>query len=329
MVTLKQVEAFYHVVTAGSFNRAAEQLNTTQSTISKRVQQLEAWAASPLFDRSSRGQAGTQTLPLTPRGEQFFQVAYELLRVRAVADAALGAQRVPRKLHLGVTHLTAFTWLAPFVGAIQTLDEMLEIIVRVETSPALFERFSKHALDYIVVPSLFRSYQYQAVDVGEVVFNWSASEFLNVPNDMSLEGLSRFTVLTHDESSGAGLMFSRWLAERSVILRKKRETSNLATLVGLTVSGIGISYLPTCFEGLLVGKKVKILKSLPALPTVPYMIMHRGENGSVDDLITECASRSCNFSQAFQALDVYRQKPGESVKDIPEGSSTRNREQTT
>jgi len=40
MITLKQIEALHWIAELGSFERAAAQLNTTQSTVSKRIQQL-------------------------------------------------------------------------------------------------------------------------------------------------------------------------------------------------------------------------------------------------------------------------------------------------
>ena len=45
--TLKQIEAFYWIATLGSFVDAAERLSLAQSTISKRVLELEAIPAGP------------------------------------------------------------------------------------------------------------------------------------------------------------------------------------------------------------------------------------------------------------------------------------------
>ena len=41
MVTLRQLLALHWIERLGTFERAAEHLNTTQSAISKRVQELE------------------------------------------------------------------------------------------------------------------------------------------------------------------------------------------------------------------------------------------------------------------------------------------------
>ena len=42
MVSIKQLEAFYWVAKLNSFAAAADKLNMAQSTISKRIQELEA-----------------------------------------------------------------------------------------------------------------------------------------------------------------------------------------------------------------------------------------------------------------------------------------------
>ncbi|UQB79382.1 LysR family transcriptional regulator [Pseudomonas shirazica] len=54
MITFKQIEAVYWVARLGSFEAAADFLNTTQSAVSKRVQDLESRYGQPLFDRSRR-----------------------------------------------------------------------------------------------------------------------------------------------------------------------------------------------------------------------------------------------------------------------------------
>src|SRR3546814_19050122 len=64
MITLKQLEAFNWIAKLDTFERAAAKLNTTQSAISKRIQELEASIGLPWLDRSHRGAR------LTRHGEQ-------------------------------------------------------------------------------------------------------------------------------------------------------------------------------------------------------------------------------------------------------------------
>ena len=51
-MTLKQLEAFYWAASAASFLVAAQRLHVSQSTLSKRIAELESQLRAPLFDRS-------------------------------------------------------------------------------------------------------------------------------------------------------------------------------------------------------------------------------------------------------------------------------------
>ena len=55
MISCDDVLFFVDVVKAGSFNKAAVALNTTQATISRRIQSLEETTQQQLLIRNSRG----------------------------------------------------------------------------------------------------------------------------------------------------------------------------------------------------------------------------------------------------------------------------------
>lgn len=69
------VRTFLAVYETGNFNRAAEQLNVTQSTVSSRIQNLEDQVGQTLFQRSRAGTA------VTAAGRRFHQHATTLMRV--------------------------------------------------------------------------------------------------------------------------------------------------------------------------------------------------------------------------------------------------------
>ena len=68
-------KTFVAVYETGNFNRAAEKLNVTQSTVSIRIQNLEHQLGRALFVRS---RAGTE---LTVAGQRFYPHATHLLRI--------------------------------------------------------------------------------------------------------------------------------------------------------------------------------------------------------------------------------------------------------
>jgi DNA-binding transcriptional LysR family regulator len=75
-MTFKQLEALYWIHQLGGFAAAAQHLHTTQSAISKRIQELENGFKIRLFDRTRRGAR------LTEAGEQMLELSRELLEHR-------------------------------------------------------------------------------------------------------------------------------------------------------------------------------------------------------------------------------------------------------
>ena len=73
-MTLKQLEAFYWAATCKNFAIAANRLNISVSSLSKRIGELEASIGADLFSRSAR------SATLTALGEQLVPHAKDLLR---------------------------------------------------------------------------------------------------------------------------------------------------------------------------------------------------------------------------------------------------------
>lgn len=82
---IELARTFLAIVAAGSFARAAERLNVSQTTVSARVRTLEEQLRRPLFVRNKTGAS------LTPAGEQFLRHAPGLVQLweRARQEVAL------------------------------------------------------------------------------------------------------------------------------------------------------------------------------------------------------------------------------------------------
>ena len=86
---IELARTFLAIVEAGSFVRAAERLNVTQTTVSARVRSLEDQLRRPVFLRNKAG------VTLTAAGEQFLRFAPTLVQVweRARHQVAVPAGR--------------------------------------------------------------------------------------------------------------------------------------------------------------------------------------------------------------------------------------------
>ena len=104
MITLKQLEAFVWITRLQTFERAAAKLCTTQSAISKRMQELERACGFELFDRAQRGAR------LTLKGEELLGLANSILgQCSKIEDIRRDKNQIERVVRLGATELTAMT----------------------------------------------------------------------------------------------------------------------------------------------------------------------------------------------------------------------------
>ncbi len=73
-MNIDHIRTFLEIAATGNFNRAAEQLNVTQSTVSARIKSLEERLDRPLFTRGRNG------VTLTGAGHQFHRYAVAAVR---------------------------------------------------------------------------------------------------------------------------------------------------------------------------------------------------------------------------------------------------------
>ncbi|MBC6405239.1 MAG: LysR family transcriptional regulator [Rhodospirillales bacterium] len=104
-----KLRIFHAVAEAGSFTHAGEQLNLSQSAVSRQISGLEESLSVPLFHRHARG------LLLTEQGELLYRTAHEVFGKLAMIEAQLTESKDRPKGPLKVTTTVAFgsTWLAP------------------------------------------------------------------------------------------------------------------------------------------------------------------------------------------------------------------------
>lgn len=98
MATIDDAMLFIQVAQAGNFTRAAEQLYSSKSHISRRIAQLEQAVDATLFHRLPRG------LQLTEAGEQFYQAC---LNIQDAFDEATQALKQDIDTVDGVLAITA------------------------------------------------------------------------------------------------------------------------------------------------------------------------------------------------------------------------------
>jgi DNA-binding transcriptional LysR family regulator len=298
MWTYKQLEAVYWIARLGGFSQAATKLHTTQSAISRRVLELEQQLGTALFDRTARSSR------LTEKGEELAALAADLLAQR---DAAVEQFRSPdvlqRRLRLGVTELTAMTWLPRLVSLVETYYPKVTLEPEVDSSVGLRDRLMDDRVDLIIVPDVFRDARVTCTNVGSVHNIWMCKPGL-VGSDrpLQLRELAEYPLLSQGDLSGTGLTYNRWLQDQGIETQHNLKSSSLLALVGLIVSGMGVSYLPRdCFSTMVEAGRLQMLRVTPPLPDTTYVAMHRTDQRSnLVAAIVMLAQSCCDFTRLFQ-----------------------------
>lgn len=118
-----KLRVFHAVVLAGSFTKATESLNISQSAISRQISILEEKLGTPLFMRVARG------LILTEAGEALSETVLNVFAKLAMAEGSIVELKDYPRGHIQVATSLAFgsLWLAPRLQ--EFLDQYPDISV--------------------------------------------------------------------------------------------------------------------------------------------------------------------------------------------------------
>lgn len=295
MITFKQIEALFWISELGNFAAAAEKLHTTQSAISKRINELESAFGMCVFDRSRRNAR------LTEKGSELLLMAKDLIEMR---DEMLERMANPAVLHkrfrIGVTELTALTWLPKLVKLIEENYPRLILEPQVELSSVLFDKISDDSLDFIIVPDTHEDVRFKVQPLGSVENAWMCTpDYTDIQSPIELQDIAQFNVLMQGSKSGTGLIYDRWFSQNKVHTSQALISSNLVAQLGLTLSGFGITYLPLeAMSSLIKQGQLRTLDINPKLPQVRYAAIYRADRDSqLYKDVADYAKRACDFSR--------------------------------
>lgn len=302
MFTFKQLEAVYWVVKTGGFAQAATKLHTTQSAISKRVHDLENLFDIPLFDRTQR------SARLTEKGEEMYLVAKKFLEQREAAVDMFGRpETLERRVRIGVTELTAITWLPRLIGQIQTDFPKVVIEPDVDNSVTLSSKVLSDDLDLIIVPDAFTDARFSpAIAVGSVKNVWMSKPGLVQTGRKAVKvaELAALPLLTQGVQSGSGILYDQWFRKVGFKPASSIICNNLLALIGLTVSGLGISLLPKrCLSDAVSAGLLEEIMASPSLPDTTYVALYLSEKRStLIPSIVMLAQECCDFTRIFRGV---------------------------
>lgn len=275
-MTLKQLEAFYWAATCRNFAVAAQRLNLSLSSLSKRLAELETSLGQPLFDR-----AGHRAV-LTAAGQRLLPQAHGLL----VAAEALRADMTPAPVELrgrcrfGVGELSALTWLPRFVKALGVRHPGLAVEPVVGVGAALERLLAQGDLDFAVIAGRSSHSGIASQPVAEAAFVWCAApEVLPAGTRLDAAVFARWPLVSQPAGAGTTRLIDDWLRAQRVPEVRRIDCNAWGAVAGMLVEGLGVGILPEPWararatEGRLV-----LPTAWPALAGLPYAVHWRRDD---------------------------------------------------
>lgn len=297
-MTFKQLEALYWVIQLGGFLPAAVKLNTAQSAVTKRIQELELQLGVELFDRSERAAR------LTDKGYELLAYAKRMLELRDEALTQIGnPTNITRTLKVGVTELTAMTWLPTMISAISKTNPAVSVEPDVDASVNLRDKLLADEIDLMIVPNAYDEARFVSEPVGAADLVWMCKPGLvKESQPMSLADLSPYPLLAN--RSGPGIIVNRWFRNVGFNPQIHMKSNSIVALLSLAISGLGVTYVQSpSFRHLVSAGLLQELNVLPGLPPLEYAAVYKVSRSSefMSSLVRLCRE-VCDFSKVFPIL---------------------------
>jgi DNA-binding transcriptional LysR family regulator len=274
-MTLKQLQAFYWAAKLGSFSIAADRLSISQSSLSKRIAELESNLGKVLFERSAR------RATLTIEGELALAHTRQMLDIESALRQQLDtAGLIQGTLRMGIGELSAATWFPKFMQRAALSHPDLNIQPLVSQARSMEAQVERGTLDCAVIAGHTSRQTLASDKLCSVGFAWMASPQMGIKTRMlTPETLYQYPVIAPAEPSGQAQAFSDWLTSNSMRVERLINCNSVHAAVELCVAGVGITVLPRHhLQPVLKRKLLFILKSTPEFPPLAYCFVWRRDD---------------------------------------------------
>jgi DNA-binding transcriptional LysR family regulator len=255
MLDTDQLRSFLAIVDTGSFTRAGERVNKTQSAVSMHIRRLEEQLGCALFVKQGR------SAKLTDEGEKLIEYARRMIQVEAGAIAALSRKGLKGSVRLGIPDDYAETFLSDILISFNRRHPLVEVSVICENSMELSAQARAGAIDIALVTDHEGLQGFELVREEPLV--WVASKRFTTTKDAPIPlALGSPSCLWRRATDAAlrdrpgvthGLFFSKNYTAISMVMR----------------AGLAATTLPVG----LVGDDMRILGEAEGLPPLPLSRM--------------------------------------------------------
>lgn len=261
------LETFYWVARLSSFRKAADKLFLTQPAVSQRIKHLEDQLGVTLLERTR------PSVRLTSSGRQCLTHVEKILEARSdLQEVVASDDHLTGMISMGVGETVAMTWLAELLLDLERAYPAIHVNISIDTTPRLWDGLRHSLYDVVLVGGLTLPHDYGSDSLGRTEAVWVGGSGYEGRREASPGDLAGQRILSLHRGSYLHGVVARWFSEAGVAPSRWVLSSNLSSLLTLTVEGFGLSLVPRPVAADLVrtGTLVEI-SPLPSIPSIEFI----------------------------------------------------------
>ena len=250
-----KLKIFHAVTQAGSFTKAAEVLNLSQSAISRQIQSLEYELKTTLYERHARG------LSLTDNGEILYKTANEVISKIKEVESDLMDKKDKPSGKIVVTTVVGFggIWLTPRIQEFMEKNPDIEVELTVTDQELDLSTREADIAIWMRQPKQLNYIQKKLIDINYHIYGSSKYlEKFGVPR--TVKDLDKHNLITYGRGTPSPLSQKEWILKLGTKIKRKSvmKVNNIYALLLAVDSGVGLAALP---DYMTIGKPglVKVL----------------------------------------------------------------------
>jgi DNA-binding transcriptional LysR family regulator len=288
LLDVDQLRTFIAIAETGSFTKAAEVVNKTQSAVSMQMKRLEERLERPIFARDGRASK------LTDDGQRLLDYARRIVKLNVETIAAFSEAELSGRVRLGVPDDYADRYLPEIMARFSRAYPSVELTVICEPSVDLLERIDANEIDLAIVTNCESKRASETFRRERLLWVTSNRHATHAEEPVPL-------ALGRPTCSWRSVAVDR-LETVARPYRVLYSSSNAGAVAAAVLAGLAVSVLPE--SGLRPGMRVlTAAEGFPELPTCRIGLVRNAHEGSTlaNALAEHIVSSLDNLSEAQAA----------------------------
>jgi LysR family hydrogen peroxide-inducible transcriptional activator len=239
-IEFQALEQFVALARTRNFTRAAEELNLSQSALSRSIQKFEDLLGQPLFDRKPR------EVLLTTLGELLHERAKEILKLVEETFSELSEAGRRQRIRLGAIPTIAPYLLPRLLGVFSQRYPDISVIVQEDTTDTLIKSCRQGDIDLAIValPISAKDLEVEPLFSEELLLVLPIGHPLASQQAIMVEAVSSYPFVMLNEAHCLAENISSFCRRQSIQPITVERTSQLTTVQELVSLNHGVSIIP-------------------------------------------------------------------------------------